>query len=305
MAASTADQSLAYTVIQVLSRPSLRRSGIRCVKSIFYHFFYLQYWAAFFKGRIPVSPVDHPLDKAIPFKPRWVAIYLDFVAFWVRVIGFLLSRFKRRALKPVGDFIDSMERLYGFAAEVYIKNLSTTDRPRYYGRPRFVLIHAVDPHLMCIPSLHVMVVIRTYTAFRKILRDLGEAEGMAAEIAGIHRGALAITEAILYVKQHSVNCVSAAMYAMTCFNRPLFPPEEAEDFVSRLFTAPGSPGEAAAIRSHIITLYRRFLEEGRSTPHWRDPLLRFLRERRNAPARPQTQTRQRLPKGDPAGGDPR
>jgi hypothetical protein len=298
MAAPIADESLPKTLVQVLSRPSLRRAGIGCVQSIFYNFFYLQYKAAFFKGRVPVSPVDHPLDKTIPFSPRWVTIYLDFVAFWVRAIGFLLSRFGQKARGPVKDFIDSMGRLYGFAAQVYTKHLSTTNRPRYYRRPRFVLIHLVDPHLMCIPSLHVMVVIRTYTAFRMILADLGEAEEFAPGIAEIHRGALSITEAILYVKQHSVNCVSAAMYAMTRFDPALFPPAEAEDFVSRLFTAPGSPPEAAAVRLHIMSLYRRFLAEGENAAHWRDPLLGFLKSLAPRLAR-------RLPRGGPAGEGPR
>jgi hypothetical protein len=205
-----------------------------------------------------------------------VAVYLDFVAFWVRMLGFLLDRYPRRAREPVRRFIVTMGELYAFASEVYAKNLSTTRRPRCYGRPRFALIHLVDPHLMCIPSLHVMVVIRTYTVFRRILGSLGEAEARAPEIEELRRGALAITEAILYVKQHSVNCIPAAMYAMTRFDPSLFPPEEAEDFVSRLFEGPRSPENREAIREHIITLYRRFVREGDSAPSWKDPLLAFL-----------------------------
>jgi hypothetical protein len=129
---------------------------------------------------------------------------------------------------------------------------------------------------MCIPSLHVMVVIRTYTSFRRILRSLGEDGPMALRIEEVRRGALAITEAILYVKQHSVNCIPAAMYAMTCFDPPLFPPEEAADFVSRIFREPGSPERGEAIREYIISLYRRFLAEGRTARSWKDPLLAFL-----------------------------
>jgi hypothetical protein len=220
--------------------------------------------------------VDHPLDGDIPFKPRWVGVYLDFVAFWIRMIGFLLRRYPRGAREPVRRFIVTMGELYAFAAEVYLKNLSTTRRPRYYSRPRFALIHLADPHLMCIPSLHVMVAIRTYTSFRRILLSLGEAEVMAPRIGELRRGALAITEAILHVKQHSVNCIPAAMYAMTRFDPPLFPPEEAEDFVFRLFRDPGLPEQGEAIREHIITLYRRFLSEGRAAPSWKDPLLLFL-----------------------------
>jgi hypothetical protein len=222
--------------------------------------------------------VDHPLDKKIPFSPKWVGIYLDFVAFWVRIIGFLLDHYRRGGIGPAADFIDSMGRLYGFAAEVYSKNLSTTERPRYFANLRFLLIHAADPHLMCIPSLHVMVVIRSYTKFRDIIRSFGDEQRLAPQIEEIFRGALAITEAILYVKQHSVNCIPAAMYAMTRFDGNLFPPQEAEAFVSRLFVQGESPapGDGETIRSYILDLYGRFLKEGESKA-WEEPLVQFLR----------------------------
>ncbi|GHV89114.1 hypothetical protein AGMMS50267_14740 [Spirochaetia bacterium] len=284
-AQTVAGQSMGRAIIGVMRNPALRKGTVGCVKSIFYHFFFLQYKAALRPGRLPVTAVDHPLDTEIPFTPRWVGIYLDFVAFWIRMLGFLLSRYGRLAFKPVLDFIDTMGKLYGFAAEVYTKNLSTTDRPRYYAQPRFVLIHAVDPHLMCIPSLHVMVVIRTYTKFRAILRGLGEDARMAPQIDELHRGARDITEAILYVKQHSVNCVSAAMYAMTRFEPALFPENEAVDFASLLFTQSGSPEASGAVRDYIIARYRWFLEEARKggwngsdapTPDWNAPLLAFL-----------------------------
>jgi hypothetical protein len=221
-------------------------------------------------------------------------VYLDFVSFWIRILGFLLRRYGRRALEPVKDFLNSMNRLYRFAAEVYSKNMSTTNRPYYISRPRFFLIHLTDPHLMCIPSLHVMVMILSYTRFTKILRSFGDEDLLGDQIGEINRGAALITEAILFVKQHSVNCVSAAMYAMSRFDPSLFPPEEAEVFVSRLFPvlkeAGGAsvglpsipPADGALVREHIITLYRRFMEEGVPPADgayesaWVAPLLRFL-----------------------------
>ncbi|MDR2758893.1 MAG: hypothetical protein LBB78_05895 [Spirochaetaceae bacterium] len=274
-----AEESMGMTVLWVFSIPCLRYAALGCIKSICYNFFFRQFKAALFPGRIPVSSVDHPLDKKIPFVPSWVGIYLDFVAFWVRILGFLRSHYRRRGIKPALDFIETMGRLYAFAAETYKKNLSTTKRPRYLARPRFLLIHAADPHLMCIPSLHVMVVISAYTQFRSILRSLGNEEQFAPQIEEIHRGALNITEAILYVKQHSVNCIAAAMYAMTCFDPALFPQTEGADFVARLFKGaknPG-PGDAGIIRSHILDLYVKLLEAGNSAETWEKPLIDFLR----------------------------
>jgi hypothetical protein len=238
--------------------------------------------------------VDHELDAKIPFNPDWIAVYLDFAAFWIRILGFLLKRYRERAEPGLRDFLDSMGRLYAFAGEVYGKNLSTTKRPFYIRRPRFLLIHAFDPHLMCVPSLHVMVVIRAYTKFADLISSLeppgGGADDTAARVKAVKRRAQDITEAILYVKQHSVNCVAAAMYAMTRFEERLFPREEAEDFLAGIFNAEGgedSPvsgrrgevkaGDGAAIRSYIGALYTRFLAEGAASP-WEKPLLDFLRQ---------------------------
>ncbi|MDR0664728.1 MAG: hypothetical protein LBF86_04305 [Helicobacteraceae bacterium] len=88
---------------KILLNPALRGPALRCIASIFGNFFFLQYKAVLFPGRIPVASVDHPLDAKIPFIPRWVDIYLDFVAFWIRILGFLLSRYGRRALAPVKE----------------------------------------------------------------------------------------------------------------------------------------------------------------------------------------------------------
>jgi hypothetical protein len=303
---SVYDESAACAFFQSIFAPPLRPAFFHCVSSIFFNFFFRQYRAALLPGRVPVSGVDHPLDQKIPFVPAWVTIYLDFIQFWVRMLSFLLRRYRRKAYGVVRDFILSMGGLYAFAAEVYQKNFSTTARPFYIARPRFFLIHLTDPHLMCIPSLHVMVVIRTWTKFEAIVRSLGDAEKLIPQIEEMKQGALAITRAILCVIQHSVNCVSAALYAMTCFDGELFPPEKAEAFAAMLFAkappplytgprpanfrlrpaaAPKTalpPEDAAEIQAHIIALYRRFLAEREGSRNWTGPLLAFLRRQRQA-----------------------
>jgi hypothetical protein len=243
------------------------------------NFFGLQYRAAR-RGDIPVSQVDHPLDNALPFCPGLVGVYLDFTAFWLRTAGFALKTWGRRALPPTAAFLSSMGRLYAFAAEVYRRRLSTTERPRRAANAGFLLIHAFDPHLMCVPSLHVMVVIRAYTWLRETAAALGGGRaGEAVEAA--RQRALAITGAVLLVKQHSVNCIAAAMYAMTRFDGALFPAGEAEAFAAGIFAGEARiPQETQAlVRGHILALYRRFLAEGETAPSWEQPLLDFLARR--------------------------
>jgi len=274
------EESLGMCFLRILSSPYLRVPALRCIASIMKHFFFAQYRAAFLPGLIPVSEADHPLDRKIPFWPGKINIYLDFVAFWIRSQGFLLRICGRRALEPARDFIETMGGLYIRAAEVYRKHLSTTYRPFYLANPRFLPIHGLDPHLMCIPSLHVMIVIRTYTRFREMAVPLLGEESPAALAEELYRGALAITEAVLYIKQHSVNCIPAAMYAMTSYDPLLFPPAEAERFLSDLFRGEKTPNQADAeeIRRHILALYRRFLTEGEAAADWTIPLLDFLKE---------------------------
>jgi hypothetical protein len=280
--------STPLTMLKVLITPGLRGSARRYFKAVFTKFFALQYKAARKPGLIPVVSVDHTLDATIPFSPKWVAIYLDFVPFWIRIIGFLLKTYQQEGQAATANFIDTMGQLYISAAEVYARHLSTTQRPHYLGSPRFMVIHTFDPHLMCIPSLHVMVVIRAYTKFRAIVQAMGDEQRLGAELDAVRQHAIAITESLLYIKQHSVNCVAAAMYAMTCFDASLFPMEEARCFVDALFATPDKGGrpletrpdamERAAIQGHIWQLYQRFVEAGTRAMAWEEPLLAFLRE---------------------------
>jgi hypothetical protein len=245
-----------------------------------YNFFFKQYKGALLRN-IPVVNVEHPLDEKIPFLPHKVDVYLDFVAFWIRTAGFLNSVYPERKM-VTADFIVSIGKLYKTASSVYAECFSTTKRPLYLGTLRFALIHVFDPHLMCIPSLHVMVVIRTYTTFADIIRNFGDSETYVKQAMELRKRALAITEAVLYVKQHSVNCVAAAMYAMTRFDPPLFTEQEAETFTTNLFTdSTLAPADASRIREHILALYRRFLDQGKQSADWTEPLLAFLEERKD------------------------
>jgi hypothetical protein len=266
------------SVFKIYSYGYLWKAAWRCVFLVIRHFFLLQFVAAYFKRRCPLSDVDHPLDDEIPFKPDWVAIYMDFATLWIRTQGFLLETFGKESLGVVKDYIHKMTGLYLTAAEVYRKNMSTTRRPNYYGKAQFISIHILDPHLLCVPSLHVMSAVRTYTLFRAILTQLNAAERFADEIEYVRLRALGITESILYVKQHSVNCIPAAFYAVTRIDNALFPTEEAERFTAALFDPPdGLPPETVIrVKDHITTLYRQFLTEGDSSPDWTTPLLSFL-----------------------------
>jgi hypothetical protein len=138
-----------------------------------------------------------------------------------------------------------------------------------------------------------MIVIHTYTMLKEYLFLMGDGELFSKELEDVRRGALAITEAVLYVKQHSVNCISAAMYAMSRFSPSRFPPKEAERFAEDIFSGKAfdqanpcdpqellkgiSPADRKAITAYIISLYHSFLEAGKTSAAWEKPLLDFLK----------------------------
>jgi hypothetical protein len=272
---SPAEESSARALLAFFGSSFFRPTVLKSTQSILRNFFFLQYKAALLPGRYPVSMVDHPIDEKIPFRPSKVKIYLEFLHFFIRSMGFLHRYFGCRSGAEVRGALESLGAVYTKAAEIYAKNFSTTKRPLYLARFKFLVIHVFDPHLMCIPSLHVMVVIRAYTLFRAILRKLGEEGAYVSQIENVRQGALAITEAVLYIKQHSINCISAAMYAMSRFDN-LFPQEEAEGFARDLFKNVDDipKQDAEEIRNHIIGLYRSFLKD--ESPAWEKPLLDFL-----------------------------
>ncbi|MDR2553061.1 MAG: hypothetical protein LBD31_07860 [Treponema sp.] len=277
-----------WTALRVFTHPRLALRGFQCVGTILGKFFFFQFRSVLFSGAPPISRADHALDEHIPFNPRFVRIYLDFTAFWIRIAGFLCLRYGKRGIALAEEFIGSVTALYRAAFRVYRKNLSTTNRPKYKRGFSFRLIHALDPHLMCIPSLHVMIVLHGYSKFRAYAKAMGEAELLQPLADRIFRGALTIIEAVLYVKQHSVNCVAAAMYALGRFTPPCFTEGDAETFTACLFGEEDVPAEYAPfygpplvekenippLREYILGLYRRFGDS--AGEDWTAPLLDFL-----------------------------
>lgn len=273
-----ADRSVLFSVFKLLQYKKIRKAGLFCAGTALRDFFGPQYKQRLLPGKAPVYGVDHPLDEQIPFIPEKVDIYLDFVYFWIRAAAFLMERYGAAAEEAVASFVEAMGRLYSFAAEVYRQGFSTTRRPRYFKKFRFIIIHTFDPHLMCIPSLHVMVVCRAYTNFRAIAEQLGAEDALAPYIDELKRGALAITESILYVKQHSVNCIPTAFYALSAFDPALFTPEEMEAFSQDLFMDASHirPETREALLNHIKTLYYDFIKQKNTEEDWSQVLVNFL-----------------------------
>lgn len=272
-----------FAIAPVFFHAFFSRAGIGplmgYLKTVFRDFFALQFSVKFGFKKIPVINVDHPLDATVPFTPNRVSVYLDFVAFWIRPLGYIRKRYGRKAgVLYTARFLALIDRCYRDAAQVYRFRMTTTKRPKYY-KGNFRIIHMFDPHLLCVPSLHVIIVTLAYTFYRVAFQELGMKEEEASALnKELFDGAVAITETVLYIKQHSVNCIPAALYALTRIWPEEVTPNFVVDFINSLFAGADdvAPRDVTLIRAYITDMYEELFLEGCHDSDWITPLQRWL-----------------------------
>ncbi len=264
----------------VLFGPPSFITNFKCFATILKEFFFLQYFEKFHILHIPIVHVDHPLDKKIPFTPEKVKIYLDFINLWVRPLAMLVKKFGFwHASRLTKQWMLRFRKLYQCCGKIYHFRLTTTDRPKYKEMREFRQIHALDPHFLCVPSLHVATVFLAFGFYRHIFgtEDFTETE-KALWGEELYKGALEITETVLYVKQHSVNCIPAALYLVTQNFPEWITLDDAHKFISQLFLTPEgfSEEEAYQVREHIRVTFEQYLVDGKKSANWYEPIWEFL-----------------------------
>ncbi|HZK04934.1 MAG TPA: hypothetical protein VFC82_03700 [Actinomycetaceae bacterium] len=271
--------NVAGVMARALLRPDIARAATTFVRTVLKDFFWLQFSVKLGIREVGIVNVDHPLDAEVPFAPEKVGTYLDFINFWIRPFGYLRRRFGDDAQQRYAvEFLRLIDQCYREAAGVYRVQMSTTRRPRRY-RGRFLLIQLFDPHLLCVPSLHVMILVLTHTFYRRAFAELGvtgaEADGLNRELFD---GAVEITESVLYLKQHSVNCIPAALYAMSRITPDQVTASEVDAFIDSLFVDESllDDDAGARIRACIRESYARLTADGRDDADWAPAVLRFL-----------------------------
>ena len=252
----------------------------RYLRTVIKDFFFLQFSVKFGWKKIEVVNVDHGLDRKIPFRPDKSDIYLDFIHFWIRPFTFMMRRFGiRRAIPWCAGFLSALDQAYREASRVYRFKMTTTTRPPPGKNRNLKIIHRLDPHFLCVPSLHIAVVALTWTYFHEAFRAEGmDGAELARRSAELRQGALESAETVLYRKQHSVNCVPAALY-MTRFLRPdLLTIQKAVDFIGDLFANAEDirPDDRKTVVSHIDYMFERLLLEGCNEDDWAVPVRKWI-----------------------------
>ena len=253
----------------------------RFLRTVVRDFFWLQFSVKWRFKTIPVLDVSHPLDKLIPFTPDKVKIYLNFTNFWIRPMTLLFRRFGvKKALPYCIEYLSLIETAYANAAKVYRFCMTTTKRPDYKTNAAFKMIHAFDPHFLCVPSLHVAIVILSSVYYADVFKndDFTEEE-RKTYTAELREGARRIIESVLYVKQHSVNCIPAAMYMMLYVLKNRFTISTGIDIINSLFADDEtlSDSDKKKISAHIHFMFERLLLEGANENDWTVPVKRWLK----------------------------
>ena len=273
--------SVAYLVMTVAVRLKTLRAAASFAATVVGRFFLDQYAhaARLRKGVSPVRVrnIEHPLDASIPIRYEAAAVYLTFVKLWIDALSYFRRRLGRAFDDSVIEFLAGLGRCYSDAGSVYGRYLSTTKRPDRAPSLRLAFVYAVDPHLFCVPSLHVLVVCYTYFRLRELLAATGEGERFDRELTALRARAVEITESILYVRQHSVNCIPTAL-AMLSVIVPGYDADEAKAFMAELFEheAEVEPGDRARVIDYMTSLYDQVAPPGGSPEDRYDAIVGFL-----------------------------
>lgn len=256
------------------------------LKTVINRFFAIQFLRKLNIIKTPVTHVDHELDDKVPFEPQRVGIYMDFINLWIRPLSMLIERYGRHKSIPlVIEWMKYLTKAYYEASRMYLKNMTTTYRPDYRKTKAFRVIHRVDPHYLCVPSLHIAIVCLCYSFYQMIFEreEFTETEKTKWN-KEFYAQAINISETVLYIKQHSVNCIPAALYMLTKIVPELYTAEEAESFIDDLFTdAPTvMPEDREKILKHIHVTFEKFVTEGKDAVEWYEPILNWLHTYKSA-----------------------
>ncbi|MFI3258073.1 MAG: hypothetical protein R3Y36_07235 [Spirochaetales bacterium] len=256
---------------------------MRYLKVVICDFFLLQFSVKWGLRKIEVVNVDHKLDCEVPFVPSLAPVYLDFVNFWIRPLSFIIQRLKNHSAEHVARFITTLTNTYIRATEFYTFKMTTTYRPTDadYKDKNFTMIRRFDPHYLCVPSLHISVVVLTFAFYKDLFEkesSFFSEEEKKAYNAELYYSAVQIAETVLYIKQHSVNCIPAALYMMNDILGDLFTPDDAEKFIDALFfDKPDISTEGKKqINEHVHFLFERFFLEKAFESSWINPMKRWL-----------------------------
>ena len=267
----------------LLLRFRTTKKGWKLVSTVIIDFFLLQTLHKFKITKHPVINVDTDLDQKIPFDPSKVKTYINFIPYFLKPTVMLTKRMGYKNASPfLNEYLDFISKMYKNAATIYRFCMTTTNRPDYKVGKEFRTIHIADPHLLCVPSLHVTIAAGTYTWFKHFFdTNIFEKNEADLYLNELFEESIKIIESVLFVKQHSVNCIPTAFYMLSSsVNSTFFPIEEADTYMSSLFSNSPQlqPEIVEEIREYFKFLYEKSFLENIYEDRWQECIKHWLIE---------------------------
>lgn len=233
-------------LIDGLLRRETRRLVLGFMGAVIRDFWWQQLRGVRWLTQRQVVMVDHELDALIPYDPSTIQLYMSFIRLWAACAWCAAP--KKGDRSRVVRMLQELCWIYRQAGRVYRRIQSTSWRPPPGRSLSVYLLHRIDPHYNCIPSLHVWVVCLSWISMLE-----------KRESEQVFRIAIAIIESVLLMKQHSINCVASSLYV---FHRLYsnFTLSMCHRIIDELFTSRSaqrdvqkrpSPENAAAIRQAL------------------------------------------------------
>ncbi len=273
--------NIPYIVVLALFDFKVLVKSFSFIFTVLRRFFIDQFMYKLKPGKVPVKNIEHPLDAFIPVRYETAELYLSFIQIWVSALSYFRHIFGPDFNASIVEFLGGLSRCYTDAASIYARCLSTTRRPETAPNPRLAFVYAVDPHLFCVPSIHVLIVCYTYGKIAELLERRGVKKEYLPEIAALRSRAIAITESILYVRQHSLNCIPTALSMLPDF-LPSYTNQESRAFLAELFAHDEgiSDEKRTEVLSYMSDLFERMIshESPADTPY--SHMVDFLMEYR-------------------------
>jgi hypothetical protein len=272
----------------ILRHGRLRKRGIEVFKAAVLEFFVPQFQSRLLPGIRPVAVVSHPLDDCLPFVPSLFRSYLGYFTVWLKTLSCLYRTYGKPALRDIEKMMRDVVLLYDASGRVYRRCQSTTTSRRSApANPYFLLIVLFDPHLHCIPSLHVLTICYNYHQTRKTVMRLDPNGAAGSRVAAeTYRMALRITEATLLVKQHSLIDIGPSLFLLSGLFSD-YGEMEIRRFVSQLFADSPvlDPDAATRVRRAVLQSYEQLLalQRGRGDSPPTDIVLDYLEEMVRSP----------------------
>jgi hypothetical protein len=239
--------------------------GMELARAAITEFFLPQFETLLFPGLRPVMTLAHPLDERLPFRPQRLRQYLGYMQVVLKTMGFILDSCGSAARPEVARMFRALCRLYYLSSAVYRRCQSTTSqRLPLLASPYSLLIRLFDPHLHCVPSLHILAVCYNYWAAGQVLRrQLPAGHPALSRVPDLFAIAVSIAETVLLVKQHSVLDIAPSLFLLSrCF--PGYDDAEAQRFVGALFRR--RPAVGRALRKEVLCGYRELARFARRDP---------------------------------------